>query len=77
MLFVILSVGGLVLNQLIMWVGTEKFKLYDLVVKVLALFFVSVYNFVTRKIFLEKNKFLKRVIQSSYKKRDACCSDKI
>lgn len=70
MLFVILSVGGLVLNQLIMWVGTEKFKLYDLVVKVLALFFVSVYNFVTRKIFLEKNKFLKRVIQSSYKKRN-------
>jgi putative flippase GtrA len=53
-IFVILSVGGLLLNQLIMWIGTEFVSVYYLWVKVFATFFVPIYNFVTRKIFLEK-----------------------
>ena len=54
LIFVVLSVGGLLLNQLIMWVGTEYLPIHYLWVKGSALFFVPVYNFVTRKIFLEK-----------------------
>ncbi len=53
-LFVVLSLGGLGLNQLIMWVGTEFFTVYYLWVKAFAMLFVPMYNFVTRKIFLEK-----------------------
>ncbi len=53
-IFVVLSVGGLLLNQGIMWVGTEFMSGYYLWVKVFATFFVPIYNFVTRKIFLEK-----------------------
>ena len=52
--FVALSIGGLLLNQFIMWLGTEIMTAYYLWVKVFALVFVPIYNFVTRKIFLEK-----------------------
>ena len=52
--FVALSIGGLLLNQFIMWLGTEILMLYYLWVKVFACIFVPIYNFVTRKIFLEK-----------------------
>ena len=53
-IFVLLSVGGLVINQLLMWAGTTKLDLYYLWVKGFALIFVTMYNFITRKIFLEK-----------------------
>ena len=54
LVFVILSIGGLLLNQFIMWIGTEIMTSYYLWAKVFALVFVPIYNFVTRKIFLEK-----------------------
>ena len=54
LVFVILSIGGLLLNQFIMWIGTEILMLYYLWVKIFACIFVPIYNFVTRKIFLEK-----------------------
>lgn len=53
-IFVVLSIGGLLLNQFIMWIGTEIMTIYYLWVKVFALVFVPIYNFITRKIFLEK-----------------------
>ena len=56
-IFVVLSVGGLLLNQFIMWIGTEFVSVYYLWVKVFATFFVPIYNFVTRKKFLEKKSF--------------------
>ena len=52
--FVALSIGGLLLNQFIMWLGTEIMTAYYLWVKAFALVFVPIYNFITRKIFLEK-----------------------
>jgi len=52
--FVALSIGGLLLNQFIMWIGTGIFTVYYIWVKIFACVFVPVYNFVTRKIFLEK-----------------------
>lgn len=53
-IFVALSFGGLLLNQFIMWIGTEFVSVYYLWVKIFATFFVPIYNFVTRKLFLEK-----------------------
>ncbi len=52
-LFVLLSLGGLLLNQLIMWLGAVVFTLHYLLVKIAAMVLVPVYNFVTRKLFLE------------------------
>lgn len=51
--FVLLSIGGLGLNQIILWAGTECTSLHYLVVKFFAIFGVMIYNFVTRKVFLE------------------------
>ena len=52
--FVALSIGGLLINQFIMWIGTEIMTAYYIGVKFFACIFVPIYNFVTRKIFLEK-----------------------
>ena len=53
-LFIIFSVIGLGLNQLIMWVGVEVFYFYYMWVKIGATAIVMVWNFITRKKFLEK-----------------------
>ena len=52
-IFVVLSIGGLCLNQLILWIGVKFTSVYYLIVKSFALVFVPIYNFITRKIFLE------------------------
>ena len=52
-IFVFLSVGGLCLNQFILWIGVNFTSLYYLTVKLLAMIMVPIYNFITRKIFLE------------------------
>lgn len=52
-IFVLLSVGGLGLNQLVLWIGVEFTSVYYLIVKFLAMLIVSIYNFTTRKVFLE------------------------
>ena len=54
--FVVLSVIGLGINELIIWVGTGRFGTGAFAVtaaKVVATAIVMVYNFVTRKIFLD------------------------
>lgn len=55
-IFVALSFGGLLLNQFIMWIGTEFVSAYYLWVKGFATLFVPIYNFITRKLFLEKRR---------------------
>lgn len=52
-IFVCLSVGGLLLNQLILWVGITFTSVYYLAIKFFAMVIVPIYNFVTRKVFLE------------------------
>ena len=52
-LFVILSVIGLVLNQFFMWFFVEKIALYYIAAKIVATFFVMAWNFISRKIWLE------------------------
>ena len=53
-LFVVLSIIGLGINQLIMWLAVEKFRVFYMISKIGATIVVMVYNFVTRKLFLEK-----------------------
>ena len=51
--FIIFSVIGLLLNDLIMWITTDKLNIYYMVSKLIATLIVMVFNFITRKIFLE------------------------
>ena len=53
-LFIVFSVIGLGLTELIMKVGTEFMLINYLIVKIAATAVVMVFNFVTRKLFLEK-----------------------
>ena len=53
--FVALSVVGLGLNQLLMWLGTERIGVHYLLTKLVATAVVMVYNFITRKLLLEKH----------------------
>lgn len=54
--FLILSVIGLGINQVIMWILVELFGVYYMLSKIAATAIVMVYNFITRKIFLEGGK---------------------
>jgi len=53
LLFVTLSVVGLGLNQLLMWLFVDQVGLYYLVAKIAATVFVMTWNFISRKIWLE------------------------
>ncbi|WP_296010294.1 GtrA family protein [uncultured Adlercreutzia sp.] len=52
-IFVVLSTVGLGLNDALMWLGTSLLGISYLIVKIGATAIVMVYNFVTRKIFLD------------------------
>lgn len=52
-IFVTLSVIGLLINNFCMWAGVELLGIHYLVTKIGATFIVMVWNFVTRKIFLD------------------------
>lgn len=52
-LFIVFSVIGLLITELIMWVGTDIFDINYLFVKIVATAIVMVFNFITRKMFLE------------------------
>ena len=53
-IFVILSVIGLILNSLILYLSVELMQIHKLIAKIIATFIVMIYNFITRKIFIEK-----------------------
>ena len=52
-LFIIFSVIGLILNDMIVWFASEKLSIYYLISKVIATAIVMIFNFITRKKFLE------------------------
>lgn len=52
-IFIVFSVMGLGINQFIMWFGVEHMHLYYMLVKIGATAIVMIFNFVTRKMFLE------------------------
>ena len=52
--FIILSVIGLGINELIMWIMDKQFGIYYMISKIVATIVVMCYNFITRKLFLER-----------------------
>lgn len=52
-LFILLSIVGLCINQLIMWLGVDRMNFYYMFVKLFATAVVMIFNFITRKMFLE------------------------
>lgn len=52
-IFIIFSVIGLILTEIIMWFGVDILKISYLIVKIIATAIVMVFNFITRKLFLE------------------------
>jgi len=54
--FITLSTIGLGINQLGMWLLVEKAGMWYMLAKIFATAVVMVYNFVTRKLFLERRK---------------------
>lgn len=52
-LFIVFSVIGLILTEIIMWFGTSMMGISYLIVKIIATAIVMVFNFITRKMFLE------------------------
>ena len=52
-IFVILSVIGLIINNACLWAGVELFGWHYLIVKIGATAIVMMWNFVTRKLFLD------------------------
>ncbi len=53
LIFVFLSLVGLGINQIIMWVMVEKVRVFYMLSKIIAALIVSTFNFVSRKVFLE------------------------
>lgn len=53
-IFVVLSVIGLGINQVVMYVGSDLLSIHYMFTKLVATAIVMVWNFITRKIFIEK-----------------------
>lgn len=54
-IFVILSIIGLGINELLLYIGVDLLHFHELIIKLLATAVVMVYNFVTRKLIIEKH----------------------
>lgn len=52
-IFTLLSTIGLLINLLVMYLSVEVFKIHYMIGKLIATFIVMIWNFVTRKMFLE------------------------
>lgn len=52
--FIVLSVIGLGINELIMYVAVDLLSIHYMLAKIGATVIVMIYNFITRKLFLEK-----------------------
>lgn len=51
--FLIFSIIGLLLSELLLWLGINKLNMNAMLVKIIATAIVMVFNFITRKLFLE------------------------
>ena len=52
--FVLFSVIGLGLTELLLWIGIDLLSMNAMLIKIIATIIVMIFNFITRKIFLEK-----------------------
>lgn len=53
-IFIFLSIIGLLINQFILYFCTDIVNIYYMLSKLISTLIVMIYNFVTRKIFVEK-----------------------
>lgn len=53
-IFLVLSLGGLLLNQVMMYVFVDYMNVYYLLAKIVATAIVMIYNFISRKLILER-----------------------
>ncbi len=54
-IFVILSVIGLLINHIVMFIMVDKIHIHYMITKIFATVIVMIWNFITRKIFIEKH----------------------
>lgn len=54
LVFLLFSIGGLIINQIVMWVAVDLLGIFYMISKIGATAIVMVYNFITRKLFIEK-----------------------
>lgn len=52
-LFIIFSIVGLIINNIILYILTDKLNIYYLISKAVVTLIVMIFNFITRKKFLE------------------------
>ena len=53
-LFWVLGIGGLLLNSILLYIGVDIYNYHELIVNLFATGVVMVYNFITRKLIIEK-----------------------
>lgn len=53
-IFIVLSLGGLLLNQVMMYVFVDYMNVYYLLAKIVATAIIMIYNFTSRKLILER-----------------------
>ena len=54
LVFLFFRIGGLIINQIVMWVAVALLGIFYMISKIGATAIVMVYNFITRKLFIEK-----------------------
>ena len=54
LVFLFFSIGGLIINKIVMWVAVDLLGIFYMISKIGATAIVMVYNFITRKLFIEK-----------------------
>jgi putative flippase GtrA len=54
-IFVVLAVVGLGINEILLYIGVDLFHIHELIVKLVSTIIVMIYNFVTRKLIIEKH----------------------
>lgn len=52
--FILFSIFGLLLTELFLWIGIKLLHQDEMLIKILSTAIVMVFNFITRKLFLEK-----------------------
>lgn len=54
-IFVVLAVVGLGINEILLYIGVDLLHIHELIVKLVSTIIVMIYNFITRKLIIEKH----------------------
>lgn len=53
-IFILLAIIGLLINEILLYIGVELLTWHELIAKLISTFIVMIYNFITRKLIVEK-----------------------